>query len=109
MSTKNLTEADMFYIQQHVNSNIDELVLAVRKGKEQVQEYVQQVKSGQVKVLESNHSNSAGIVNKTANKRPGVAVMTQQGSELGDEAKKTTVNRRNNPDCVFPCKTGEKK
>ena len=77
---KTLSEVDKFYIENHLNSTLEDLAEATKKPKTLIQEFVDS--------LQNKGVDRTTVGDLIANNDRGSAVMTPNASMLADETKK---------------------
>lgn len=102
MSRKKATVAEIEYIEKHRNRPIQEIADELNRTYEFVRKRIRELPEESVKArdkyITTIHDN--GIVNKTANGRKGVSVMTEQASQRIDERRKKRTDRIKNLDNI---------
>jgi len=99
---KELTDADKFFLQNHVNNDPSELAKAVKNTTHVVQTYLDEIKAGTVKTVPFEDV----VVKKVRNNVVVATVMTEAASQIGDASRHTTANP-NNPNFIHNCKPGK--
>ncbi len=96
---KELTKADKFFLDAHINDeNYEELAQSVKNTQEVVKAYLEQTR--QVAKMDAG----SVMITKTANgKKRGVAIMSKAASEIGDAARKLQKPATNNPNFIHEC------
>jgi hypothetical protein len=100
---KELTDADKFFLQNHINNDAGELAKAIRNTTPVVQAYLDEVKAGTIRTVPFEDV----VIKKVRNNVVVATVMTEGASQIADASRNTTP-RPNNPDFIHSCKPNRK-
>jgi len=89
-----LSKIEKFYIEQHLEKDMDELCAELDRAKVTVENHVR-------KVTRPKRGKKTRISEQIFSNKQGSTVMTENGSMLSDEFRKATIpKRRDRPECT---------
>lgn len=100
---KDLTKADKYYLDTHLNNDeidLPELAESVNNTQDVVKTYIEERRGVLKRTINTQ------VITKTSSGRSGIAVMTENASQISDDVKKLTINTNKSldPSMIHNCK-----